>query len=244
MTIIKIKNSSIAGKQPSADQIEVAELALNLVDAALYTKDAAGNIIRLDSATSSGDTDSRPTNPTIGDLYYDTEIEALLYWDGTGWKEITDAGPINLGYTAAADKGTVTNTGGDDAELPLVDAANAGLMSPEDFDKLVDTGKITTDDGTPGTPNANDLWIDTSVCPPEIKIYSDCDNPGDFNWVSIGGGTPTPAITFTAAITDTGADGNQVGQVLTAEAQDISGGLDPVESAYQWYVDGAESGYI
>ena len=238
MTIIKIKNSSIAGKQPSADQIEVAELALNLVDAALYTKDAAGNIIRLDSATSSGDTDSRPTNPTIGDLYYDTEIEALLYWDGTGWKEITDSGPINLGYTAAADKGTVTNTGGDDAELPLVDAANAGLMSPEDFDKLVDTGKITTDDGTPGTPNANDLWIDTSVCPPEIKIYSDCDNPGDFNWVSIGGGTPTPAITFTAAITDTGADGNQVGKILTAEAQNISGGNDPVESSYQWYVDG------
>ena len=37
---------------------------------------------------------------------------------------------VDLGYTAAADKGTVTNTNGDDAELPLVDSSNAGLMAP------------------------------------------------------------------------------------------------------------------
>mgnify|MGYP001410360474 CR=1 FL=1 len=34
---------------------------------------------------------------------------------------------VNLGYTAAADKGTVTNDAGDDATLPLATGTNAGL---------------------------------------------------------------------------------------------------------------------
>ena len=49
---------------------------------------------------------------------------------------------------------------------------------------------------------------------------------------------PPLPITFTAIITDTGADGNLVGKILTAEAQNISGGVNPVESAYQWYING------
>ena len=34
---------------------------------------------------------------------------------------------VDLGYTAAADKGTVTNTAGDDAVIPLANGTNAGL---------------------------------------------------------------------------------------------------------------------
>ena len=47
---------------------------------------------------------------------------------------------VDLGYTAAADKGTVTNTAGDDAEIPLANGTNAGLSlhnySQDDKDKV------------------------------------------------------------------------------------------------------------
>ena len=49
-------------------------------------------------------------------------------------KEKLDALPdkatgINLGYTAAADKGTVTNTAGTDATIPFATSTNAGLLN-------------------------------------------------------------------------------------------------------------------
>ena len=39
-------------------------------------------------------------------------------------------GDVDLGYTAAATNGTVTNSGGDDATIPLATATNAGLHPP------------------------------------------------------------------------------------------------------------------
>lgn len=42
----------------------------------------------------------------------------------------------NLGYTASPTDGTVTNTTGADATLPVVDGTNAGLMIPADKTKL------------------------------------------------------------------------------------------------------------
>nr|BAR30337.1 hypothetical protein [uncultured Mediterranean phage uvMED] len=51
---------------------------------------------------------------------------------------------VDLGYTAAADKGTVTNSNGTDAEIPLANGTNAGLMAPGDKNKI---------DGYPATPD-------------------------------------------------------------------------------------------
>ena len=39
---------------------------------------------------------STPTNPRIGDIFYDTDAELLKYWNGTDWVEIADG---NLGTT-------------------------------------------------------------------------------------------------------------------------------------------------
>ena len=48
-TKIKIKNSNSAGKIPTPADLDVAELAVNLVDKKVYTKDAAGTIVELGS---------------------------------------------------------------------------------------------------------------------------------------------------------------------------------------------------
>lgn len=37
-----------------------------------------------------------PTNPRVGDQYYDTDAELLKYWNGSAWVEIADG---NLGTT-------------------------------------------------------------------------------------------------------------------------------------------------
>jgi hypothetical protein len=40
-----LKKSSVAGKEPLATDLQVGELAVNLVDKKLYSKDASGNVI-------------------------------------------------------------------------------------------------------------------------------------------------------------------------------------------------------
>lgn len=54
----------------------------------------------------------------------------------------------DLGYTAAPTNGTVTNTAGTDATLPLADASNAGLLAPADFTKLSGIETAATEDQT------------------------------------------------------------------------------------------------
>ena len=116
-TTIKIKSSSVPSKVPDSASLQPAELAINLKDQKLYSKDADGVVF-----------------------------------------EVGKDADIDLGYTPAADKGTVTNTAGDDAELPLADSSNAGLLAPGDKDKLDEitigggggleiAGYVKTDDG-------------------------------------------------------------------------------------------------
>ena len=86
MTVIKIKNSNVAGRLPSSGDIEVSELALNIADKKLYSKDASGAIFEIGVA---GDLPSGLNPPSsgnnIGDLFYDTTEGYLVYWDGSAW---------------------------------------------------------------------------------------------------------------------------------------------------------------
>ena len=85
-----------------------------------------------------------------------------------------------------------------------------------------------------------ELAVNFNEADPAIFIKAS-DGAGSSSIVRLAGANvdpPSLPITFTAIITDTGADGNLVGKILTAEAQNISGGVDPVESAYQWYING------
>ena len=266
-TRIVIKNSTVEGKVPSTSDLSNAELALNLADKKLYSKDANGNIFEIgasDGANVPGGDDRPASGNEEGDLFFDTSTNTLLYWDGGQWvpiggdealalNDLSDvevdpvsngqvlsyqdgswvpvspaslAVDVDLGYTAAADGGTVTNTAGDDAALPLADGSNAGLMAPADFTKLDgiedgaqvnpdldgylqsgddvselvnDAGYITEADvpvssggDEPVGSTHGDLWVDTSECPPVLKIYVDeAQCPGEGGW-QIEGGAPKP----------------------------------------------------
>ena len=119
MTVIKIKNSNVSGRIPASGDIEIAELGLNIADKKLYSKDAAGAVFEIGVA---GDIPSGIAPPSagnnVGDLYYDTAVGRLLYWDGSGWQAVVKAsgdnftGDVTLGAgTANAEKITLEPSG-------------------------------------------------------------------------------------------------------------------------------------
>ena len=55
-------------------------------------KTAIGNIPDAGEVPSGG-TGDRPGSPNVGDLYYDTQVGALLYWDGTTWRQVSNTAP-------------------------------------------------------------------------------------------------------------------------------------------------------
>ena len=164
-TTIKTKSSTITGKIPDAGSLEPAELAINLADQRLFSKDASGTVFELGGRVTSvngqeGDVSLGLDDLTDVSVGAATDDQLLAYKSGT-WEPVDAASlsvDVDLGYTAAADKGTVTNNAGDDAIIPLADSANAGLLAPGDKDKLDEItigggggleidGYVKTDDG-------------------------------------------------------------------------------------------------
>ena len=145
---------------------------LNLTDHKLYSKGAADEIFEIGAAgeTPSGGTGDRPDGPALGDLYFDTDLNALLYWNGsewvpvgqeaialddlsdvdtTGvtdgmvivydqasgeWKPVSPASlavDVDLKYVPNGDSdGTVTNSAGDDAVIPVAAASDSSAVPP------------------------------------------------------------------------------------------------------------------
>ena len=98
MTVITIKKSSVEGKVPDAADLAVAELAVNLKDRKLYTKDADGNVVALGGEAQVPGGDTPPTDDNKpGDLFWDTATEQLLYGTGSEWLPI--AGDEAIGIT-------------------------------------------------------------------------------------------------------------------------------------------------
>ena len=171
-----VKNTATAGKLPTIANIEKGELAINLADQKLYSRSNTDEIFEIGRSgeTPSGGTGDRPSGPSIGDLYYDTDLQALLYWNGSEWvpvgteaiaigdlTDVDDTGAANgmvlvydngtwkpvspaslavevdLDYTSDGDNaGTVTNSAGDDAVIPIATDTVAGLFTGEEKQKL------------------------------------------------------------------------------------------------------------
>ena len=108
-TTIKIKSTTTTGKAPTTSDIEVSELALNLADQKLYSRNSSGIFeIGKPGETPSGGTGDRPASPELGDLFFDTTVDALLYWDGGSLVPV-GAGAVALNDLTDVDTTGVTN---------------------------------------------------------------------------------------------------------------------------------------
>jgi hypothetical protein len=100
---------------------------------------------------------------------------------------------------------------------------------------IKENAQITISLGPPPNPENNDLWLDTSVCPPRLMVWSDCEG-GNGQWFPLGG---SEVIQFPLSISSD--NGNQLNATLTAVGGDgVSAQGNPIEPTYTW--TGAKSG--
>lgn len=126
MPTIRLKNSVVAAKEPLAGDLVLGEVALNAnsTSPALYFKDNADNIIKIEPGSGVEPSPTPPTTPDEGDLWYDSTKNTLNYWDGTQWIELGQAGDS-----------PVTSVNGEVGAVVL-DAADVGALpdtTPLDF---------------------------------------------------------------------------------------------------------------
>ena len=75
--------------------------------------------------TPSGGTGDRPTGPEIGDLYFDTDLELLLVWNGTEWQPVGDA-PVT---SVNGETGDVVLNLGDINDVTLANTNNGDIIA-------------------------------------------------------------------------------------------------------------------
>ena len=83
---IQHKRSGVSGNKPNASQIAVGEIAINLADRSVYTKDNSGVIHEL--ARDVWRSDSQPDSAMEGDFWFNTTTKEMQLYDGTEWKDI------------------------------------------------------------------------------------------------------------------------------------------------------------
>jgi len=119
---IRIKNSNVSGKIPTAGQLDTAELCINLKDRKLFSKDADGNVFEFESGSSTGVGPIPPnTDNETGDLWWDGDV--LLVWNGTSWEQVAPVTSVN------GEVGDVVLTLGDIDDVTLTSVSNGDIIA-------------------------------------------------------------------------------------------------------------------
>lgn len=185
-TKIFLKKSVTAGAVPIAGDLDVGEIAFNTVDRKIYTKEAGLSIIRIDAAFINP---TAPSNPTKGDLWYDTTLNLLKAHNGTGFDNVQadttysiqdgELSEINF-TTARRDKLIAIEASADVTDAGNVAAAGAVMDSDisegEGFLRKTGTGTYvavksnvgatttpgTTDDAAAGY-SVGSIWVNVTT---------------------------------------------------------------------------------
>jgi hypothetical protein len=99
--VLKVKRTTVAGRIPTANQVATGELALNLADRRLYSKDHLGEVFRL----------ARPRDPSDYQLLHAADGDHL-YLGRLAWADYPASGPAE-DSTAWTIYKITTNSAGD-----------------------------------------------------------------------------------------------------------------------------------
>ena len=143
----------------------------------------------------------------------------------TGWVSPNGDGATNLAYIPAANKGTVTSDTGADADIPLADATNAGLMTAAEKSKLAGLGG-------PGTTN-----LSYTASPTNGVVVSDTGGDATLTLAdATNAGLMSPAGFSKLAGIAAGAEVNLTGAALLS-AIDTAAGSDFWRTAPRVQID-------
>ena len=181
-TKILLKKSVTGGASPLTSDLDQGELAINLVDRKIYTKDNANNITEITGAY----VDSvAPTNPVEGDVWYDTGVNLLKAYNGSSFES---AGYQTLG--ALEDVTLTSIASGDHLTWNGSAFVNSSLETDvEGFFSAVDAG------GDGSLTYANGVYTYTGPSASEARAHiSVTDTGGDG---SLSYNSSTGVITYT-----------------------------------------------
>lgn len=85
---IVIKNSVTSGSKPTTADIVKGELAVNLADKRLYTRDGSNNIIQVGGIGASGG--------GVDAVFYENDQEVTVNYTITSGKSASSTGPISI----------------------------------------------------------------------------------------------------------------------------------------------------
>jgi hypothetical protein len=156
-TKILMKNSTTGGSSPLIGDLDQGELAVNLVDRRIFTKDSSNTIRELTGAY----VDSvAPPNPVEGTLWYDTAANVLKAYNGSAF---TVAGITTL---AGLDDTTISGVADNDLLAWDASATKFTNQTPAEagFATVATSGSYNDLSATPTIPAAaNDAAITLSA---------------------------------------------------------------------------------
>jgi hypothetical protein len=168
-TKILLKKSVTGGASPLTSDLDQGELAINLVDRKIYTKDSGNNIKEITGAYVDA---SAPSNPVEGDLWYDTANNLLKAHNGTGF--------VSAGYQNLSDLEDVTITSIASGELLKWNGsafvnntlAEADIQSVTGLETAVEGMLSVTDAGGDGSlAYANGVFTYTGPSASEVRAH-------------------------------------------------------------------------
>ena len=186
---ILTKNSTVASKRPTAAQLVVGELGLNLeaTDPGLFFEDTAGNIRKVGGAhvgtTAPNSTPAGEASLSVGELWYDTSLSVMKVWDGTAWQSVADtqafyeAGPWAHGTNRP--NGAPLEAG-DEWYDTSASPATAYVWDGTTWISG-SSARIFVSDTTPSGAVESDLWYDSATL--EMFIYY--DDGTSLQWVQL-----------------------------------------------------------
>jgi hypothetical protein len=212
-TKIILKKSSTAGSSPLTSDLEQGEVALNLADRKLYTKDNSNNIIQVGHPYVGT---SAPSSPSEGDLWYDATNDLLKAYDGTSWQ--------SAGYQNLSELEDVTITAIASGEIIKWDGSAFvnNTLAEADIQAASDTEADARAALSGGTGVTYDSGTGVIAIGQEVETTSDVT----FNDVTMTGELKGPA-TFTI---DPATHGDNTGTVVIAGNLTVNGTTTSVNS--------------
>ena len=83
------------------------DVIYNIKQKQFYTFAEGDNYVELDidaSGVGSGGTADRPDSPSVGDLFWDTDLEILVIWNGSSWEPVGSGGSVTVPNGPSGDR--------------------------------------------------------------------------------------------------------------------------------------------
>lgn len=109
-----------------------------------------GSAWKVMNQSNSGITADRPTDGTVGELYYDTTIQVMLMWNGSAW--VTQSGsPGDIKFVYAADEATALANNPGWSRYTDADGRCVVAVDPDDTEVIDSVQKYKTAGNTFGS---------------------------------------------------------------------------------------------